>query len=72
MVINHPDIYSGVLVDEVFGLKHFQQDPSPLPQQPTDPLADFLTGQIEQQNTYWKVFSFEKLATDSRFLNAAA
>jgi twitching motility protein PilI len=72
MVINHPDIYSGVLVDEVFGLKHFQQDPSPLPQQPHDPLAEFLTGQIEQQNTYWKVFSFEKLATDSRFLNAAA
>ena len=27
VVNNHPDLYTGILLDEVFGLKHFQHEP---------------------------------------------
>ncbi len=71
MVINHPDIYSGLLIDEVFGLKHFQQQPDQFQEQ-NDEIMPFVSGCVTQQETLWKVFSFEKLASDLRFLNAAA
>ncbi|MDF1588640.1 MAG: chemotaxis protein CheW [Gammaproteobacteria bacterium] len=71
MVINHPDIYSGLLIDEVFGLKHVQQQPDQLQEQDND-IMPFVDGCVTQQDTQWKVFSFEKLASDIRFLNAAA
>jgi twitching motility protein PilI len=70
VVINTPDIYSGLLIDEVFGLKHFQQ----LPERITTSEAStaYLSGSITQQDTLWKVFDFHKLVSDPRFLNAAA
>lgn len=70
IVINDAEISSGVLVDEVFGLKHFQQNPEAL----TQPSAadTYITGQVNQQNITWQVFSFKHLTADSRFLNAAA
>ncbi len=71
LVLNHPELYSGVLVDAVFGLKHFQS----LPESKTDitdsHVADYLNGNISQSGTHWDVFSFHKLAADPRFLNAA-
>lgn len=71
MIINHPDIYSGLLIDEVFGLKHFQQQPDQFQEQDDD-IIPFVTGCVAQQEILWKVFSFEKLASDLRFLNANA
>jgi twitching motility protein PilI len=71
LVINHPDIYSGLLVDEVFGLKHFQSQPQQTPQQKDSPIAAYLNGNIAQNEANWDVFSFQKLASDQRFLNAA-
>jgi len=71
MVINHPELYSGLLIDEVFGLKHFQQLPEDF-EGNDDAITPYLSGCISQQDTQWKVFSFEKLASDLRFLNAAA
>ncbi|MDT8371334.1 MAG: chemotaxis protein CheW [Gammaproteobacteria bacterium] len=71
MVINHPEIYSGLLIDEVFGLKHFQQRPEQFQEQDND-IMPFVDGCVTQQEIHWKVFSFEKLASDLRFLNAAA
>lgn len=71
MVINHPELYSGLLIDEVFGLKHFQQQSDPF-QEKNNAIVPFVDGCVTQQDTLWKVFSFEKLASDLRFLNAAA
>lgn len=71
LVINHPDIYSGLLVDDVFGLKHFQSPPVETKQQRDSAIAAYLNGNIAQKGTKWDVFSFHKLATDQRFLNAA-
>ena len=72
MVINHPQIYSGLLVDEVFGLKHFQREPESLDVNKQINIASYLKGSVFQQNTHWDIFSFQKLAEDPRFLNAAA
>jgi len=72
MVINHEDVSSGVLVDEVYGLKHFQRTPDAVdPSRPVN-LTPYLTGSVLQFDTRWDVFSFNKLINDPRFLNAAA
>jgi len=71
LVINHPEIYSGLLVDEVFGLKHFQSQPQKTTQQKDSAIATYLNGNIAQNESSWDVFSFHKLVNDQRFLNAA-
>ncbi len=72
MVINHKEISSGVLVDEVFGLKHFQQEPGPIDASRPVNQTPYLSGSVFQQNIHWDVFSFHKLINDPRFMNAAA
>lgn len=70
IVINDSDMTGGVLVDEVFGLKHFQQEPDSLEAEHQQ--QSYLTGSVSQQDTLWQVFSFKQLIADPRFLNAAA
>lgn len=72
MVINHADLYSGLLVDEVFGLKHFQRKPESPDVNKQVNISNYLKGSLVHQNTHWDIFSFQKLAEDPRFLNAAA
>jgi twitching motility protein PilI len=72
MVINHPDIYSGLLVDEVYGLKHFQHQPDPENASLHMNLRPYLQGSISQPERLWYVLDFHKLADDPRFINAAA
>lgn len=71
IVINHPELYSGILVDDVFGLKHFQTPPVQTTQQHDSAISNYLNGNVSQKEVNWDVFSFHKLAADPRFLNAA-
>jgi len=72
MVINAPSIVSSVLVDEVFGLKHFPKAAEAVANIENPKIAAYVTGSIVQQDTHWNVFSFQKLIADPRFINAAA
>lgn len=72
MVINHPSLYSGLLVDEVFGLKHFQNKPKLHDDGKHSSIAPYISGTVSQQDITWNVFSFRTLTSDARFLNAAA
>ncbi len=72
VVNNHPEIYSGLLLDEVFGLKHFQHEPDSTSPVADSALSEYISGHIVQNEMQWDVFSFNKLAADQRFLNAAA
>lgn len=72
MVINHPDLYSGLLVDEVYGLKHFQRQPDPQQTSLHLNLRPYLQGSINQPDRHWYVLNFHKLAEDPKFINAAA
>jgi twitching motility protein PilI len=72
IVINDSDIVSGVTVDEVFGLKHFQQKPETASPEHTAETAAYVSGTVYQQEIEWQVFNFSHLVSDPRFLNAAA
>lgn len=71
LVINHQDLYSGVIVDGVIGLKHFQTKPDLEADITDSAISPYLNGNISHQEMSWDVFSFKKLATDQRFINAA-
>lgn len=72
IVFKHPDLYSGLLLDEVFGLKHFQQEPEYNAPTSINAISPYLNGSINEQDAHWDVFSFNKLAADQRFFNAAS
>lgn len=72
LVINDREIGSGVLVDEVFGLKHFQRQAEPFDATRHLNITSYLQGSVFQQDIQWDVFSFRKLIADPRFINAAA
>ncbi len=72
MVLNDSEVYCGVLVDEVFGLKHFEREASPLDDVYDENFQSFLSGTVFQNDILWHVFSLNTLAKDPRFLNAAA
>ena len=71
LVINHFGLYFGLLTDEVFCLKHFQEQPKQNAQQEGNPISSYLSGSISQKSASWNVFSLRKLTSDPRFLNAA-
>ena len=71
MIINDADIYCGVLVDEVYGLKHFEREASPSVEGFDETFQPFLSGSVFQNDILWHVFGLKDLARDSRFLNAA-
>ena len=72
MVINQPGLSSGVFVDEVFGLKHFQREAGPFDETKNLNILPYLDGSVFQQDLHWDVFSFHKLVADPKFMNAAA
>jgi len=73
IVNNQSTLYSGLLIDEVFGLKHFQHEPeySTSSTEQESAIKPYLHGSITQADTHWDVFSFNKLAADQRFLSVA-
>ena len=68
IMMNHPDCNAGLLVDEVYGLHHFDR----LPEASNIRLSPYVHGSMFHQNIHWHVFSFNLLAADEHFLNVAA
>jgi len=70
LVVEHGDMFAGLLVDEVFGLQHFAQDSL----EPADsghwPVSAFVTGQFQREQS-WQVFSPFALVQSQSFLNVA-
>jgi twitching motility protein PilI len=52
VVNNHPSLYSGLLLDEVFGLKHFQNEPDTTGIIPDSNIANYVSGHIVQKEMY--------------------
>lgn len=72
LVVNHKGVFSGLVVDEVLGLKHF------MPEQRTDAvpstdaaLLPFLRFGFESGDEHWGVFDMRQLAETPQFLQAA-
>jgi twitching motility protein PilI len=70
--VEQADLYSGLVVSEVFGMQHFPADSHvDNAEQFADNVAPFVKGAYEHQGVTWNVFSLSLLARDSRFLDAA-
>lgn len=70
LVVEHNEVFTGLMVDEVFGLQHFAQDSL----EPVDtlggPIAPFIKGRFQREQT-WQVFSPFALVQSQGFMNVA-
>lgn len=72
LVVNHKGVFSGLVVDEVLGLKHFlSEEKVPEPPVREGAIAEFLRHGFRREEEHWGVFSMYSLAESPRFLQAA-
>ncbi len=73
IVVNHPDIPAGILVDQVMGFRRYSsREASPLPEGIPDLLAPFLLGAYAHENEHWGVLVLHDLVESDAFLHAAS
>jgi len=72
LALSHEGLYSGLLVDEVLGLKHFYEEEYS-PEQPAVEAAvqPYLRGSYTRNNEQWGVFSIHALAESQLFMEVA-
>jgi twitching motility protein PilI len=70
LVVEHQDVFAGLMVDEVFGLQHFARDSLEPAETLSGPIAPFITGRFQREQS-WQVFSPFALATSQGFMNIA-
>jgi twitching motility protein PilI len=70
LVVEHNEVFAGLLVDEVFGLQHFAQDSLEPVDQANGPMAAFVKGQFQREQA-WQVFSPFALAQSQGFMHVA-
>ena len=73
IIIDQNNLYSGLIVDEVLGMQHFNTqyfanefDASKVP----DEMVPYIRGQYSRGQEVWPIFSPFKLASDPKFLAA--
>jgi twitching motility protein PilI len=73
LILEMGELYSGLIVNEVYGMQHFPIDTftQSIPMT-VNPLSPYLSGSYVQMDMNWVVFSPYLLAKDPRFFNAAA
>src|SRR5690606_3807410 len=72
LVIDQGDLYTGLTVDDVFGMQHFPVTSHVAePEDVDEAVRPFLQGGYEKDGEIWQVFSIEQLAEDPRFLQVA-
>ncbi len=73
MVVNQKGVMAGVVVDEVFGLRHFfEEEHTDMFPQISQQLMDYLGGAYQQNESYWGVFSMLQLCQDPQFAEVAS
>lgn len=75
LALDMGDFYSGVLVNEVYGMQHFaieNYSANDDVEEELAPYAAYLRGKYHNDKQSWTVFSLHELAKDPRFFNAAA
>jgi len=73
LIANREGVAAGLLVDEVFGLRHFfieeQTDMFP---EVSQQLLGYLIGAYQRNQAYWGIFSMKRLCSDPVFREVAA
>ena len=73
MVVNQKGVMAGVVVDEVFGLRHFyEEEQTDMFPQISQQLMEYLDGAYQQNDIYWGVFSMLRLCQDPQFSEVAS
>lgn len=72
LVVNHKGTNTGLIVDEVLGIRHFflNEQTFELPDVDTS-LKPFIKQAFHRENDYWPVFSFHTLVENEQFLHAS-
>ena len=72
LVINHADNSTGLIVDEVLGVRHFSLNDRiyELPEIEVS-VKPYIKQAFQRDDKYWPVFSFNELTEDERFLHAS-
>jgi len=76
LVVNHKEIFAGLIVDQIWGLKHFfldqrvQQKEATLPG-PSAAMHPYIQQGFKDSGKVWPVFSLHSIAEDSDFLKVA-
>ncbi len=73
LVMEHQGISAGLMVDEVFGMRHFLEEEFSEDVAPLDKLIQpFLTGSLRQRGEVWGVFDIHQLVDRPEFMQVAA
>ena len=72
LVLDHGELFSGLLVDEVLGIQHFSKSSyeSEVINIPKG-ICPYLQGGFKRAEQNWHIFMLSKLAADQRYLSAS-
>ncbi len=72
MVIDHGDLFSGLLVDEVLGIQHFNKASfAPEASDVHAGLLPYVQGGFKRSDQSWHVLMLSRLVADPRYLSAS-
>lgn len=71
LVVDHQGIYSGLVVDEVFGLKHFPEEARVDAACPDESLGEFVSHSYHAGGHDWGLISLFRLVEAPQFLQTA-
>ena len=70
LVVEHNEVFAGLLVDEVVGLQHFAQDSLEPVDHSSGPISAFIDGRFQREQS-WQVFSPFALVRSQSFMHVA-
>ncbi|MGF0240471.1 chemotaxis protein CheW [Rhodococcus sp. IEGM1300] len=70
LVVEHREVFAGLIVDEVAGLQHFAQDSLAPTTTLAGPVAAFIKGRFQRERN-WQVFSPYALVQSQGFMSVA-
>ena len=72
ILIKKGELVSGLMVDEVFGMRHFfEEERTNNVPEVSDNLKKYLQGAFRKGDTHWGIFDMDNLAVDPGFLKVA-
>jgi twitching motility protein PilI len=72
ILIKKGELVSGLMVDEVFGMRHFfEEERTKNVPEVSDNLKKYLQGAFRKGNMHWGIFDMDNLAADPDFLQVA-
>jgi len=70
LLIKKGELVSGLMVDEVFGMRHFfEEERTENVPDISDNLSKYVKGAFHQAGTHWGIFNLDTLVTDPGFLD---